>query len=156
MRKKAETETEQSEKIIVDEFKNIKTIDAGNVYTKIHTFKLESSTMLKNIGFDPKRPVLTTVDHCHFFHTYDSYGKKMTQTNSVGGHYHEVNVVNSNGEFHLEISPPKVRKGSQEAIKTDSHTHKYTYIKSEEVKVRQLSAEVARLISGMQQNYRDS
>jgi hypothetical protein len=98
------------------------------------TFKLEVAHFSKNVSFDDKRPILVPVEHCHFYHTYDSGGKKMAQCNSVSGHTHDVSIeVDSKGNMTAICGPAKSNKAFE-----DNHTHKTTYIKSDRFKTRQI------------------
>ena len=98
------------------------------------TFKLEIANYSRNISFDDKRPILVGTEHCHFFHTYDSGGKVMTQCNYVGGHTHDVTItVDEKGNMIGECGPAKSLKPTM-----DNHTHKVTYLKSDRFKTRTL------------------
>lgn len=108
------------------------------------TFKLEVSNFSKNLSFDDKRPLLIGVEHCHFFHTFDSSGKHMTTSNQVGGHHHEVTVrEDKNGKLLASCGP------AIPANFGDNHTHKTTYLKSDRFKVRKMNDEAQRVIAGL-------
>lgn len=59
-------------------------------------FKLEPAKMLKNAHWNPHTPRLVEIEHLHFFHSHDRKGQAQTQTNKVGGHYHEIKLVMAN------------------------------------------------------------
>ena len=106
------------------------------------TFRLEIENYAKNLSFDDKNPLMVGVPHIHFYHTYDSSGKKMSRCNAVGGHHHEVTVKeDKNGNLTAICGPAKSVKGN------DNHTHKVTYIKSDRFKVRKISDEAAKVIA---------
>lgn len=107
------------------------------------TFKLEQSSFHKNISFDANAPLLVPVEHCHFFHTFDSYGKVMKQSNKVGGHYHEVTVEEVDGKL---VGKCSVQIGG---MKDDKHTHEINYIKSDEVTLRTINKEAQEHIARM-------
>ena len=101
------------------------------------TFKLEVANFSKNISFDDKNPILVPVEHCHFYHTFDSSGKRMSQCNSVSGHTHDVTVeVDAKGILSATCGPAKSNKSFD-----DNHTHKVTYVKSDRFKIRTMEPE---------------
>jgi hypothetical protein len=116
--------------------------------------------MKKNTSW--KYGVVNTVpvEHCHFFHTYNSHGKKQIHSNAVGGHYHEVTwyMDETTGELKAECGPPimkyKVKRGGrqktfEDKVKwfdnasdeagvegrwiVDDHRHNIEYLHSEEL-----------------------
>jgi len=111
------------------------------------TFKLELSYFIKNIGFDDQAPLPTSVEHCHFFHTYDSSGKPQDKCNSVGGHWHDIKVtLDEEGNLTAECSTPR---SNRPLIDNDSHVHKVTYIKSDRIQVRKLNPDAQKEIARM-------
>lgn len=116
-------------------------------------FKLEVATFLRNVSFNPKKPISEPVEHCHFYHTFDSSGRNLIKCNSVGGHYHEVKVrVDEDGNLVGETSAPLRNSLSEPLFPSDQHTHKVKYIRSEEFKPRkqneQAMAQYSQFISG--------
>lgn len=132
-------------------------------------FKLLPAEMLKNVSINPETPDLQKATHVHFFHTVDSNGKKQLRSASVGGHFHDVEVIEdpNGGVPKLKISPAKiaVRKKvrgvativsepvrvykdphSEDAI-VDDHTHDYEYVNSCRVAMRQANVEFAKFES---------
>ncbi len=97
-------------------------------------FKLEEVDMIKNASWDDKKPIKVPMKHAHFYHTYDSNGRKMTKSASVGGHWHEMSVfVDKDGLLKAKCS---------QAINTkfgDKHTHKTVYLRSDRLKKRKLN-----------------
>jgi len=109
-------------------------------------FKLEVTNMLKNIGAEDKKPLLTNVEHCHFYRTYDSNGKKQTKCSSIGGHHHEITVsVDSKGNLVAECSPAVGTKFN------DNHTHKVTYLKSDRLQKRKPNIEAIKVADVLNQ-----
>lgn len=123
-------------------------------------FKAEVASYRKNTSWKFAQPKLENVEHCHFFHTYDSNGRPQTKTNSVGGHYHEIKwKVDQSGELVAECGPPIVimdkdpetgkrfRKprpkqlayysananDGEGGLIVDNHTHTMRYVHSEEL-----------------------
>lgn len=141
-----EVEVKQ-EKLVIDKFAGVKTIDTGNAFIKCHTFKLLFSNMLKNVSFNPKDPILVPMEHSHIYHTVDSSGKELTASNPVGGHYHEMKVNVIDGEWVVECSPAISGKSSSELVGTDNHTHQVRYLKTEVVQMRVASQEAMKMIS---------
>lgn len=112
-------------------------------------FKLEVAKAKKNIGTS-RSPRWDDAEHTHYFHTYDSKGKKMKYCASIMGHSHEVYVrENENGELVAECGPPVRReKNSRAEILPfhDNHTHKISYLYSEKVKARKLNEAAAMFV----------
>ena len=120
---------------------------------KTDLFKLEVAECNMNKSWNDK-PSLEEVEHVHFFHTYDSDGRKMSRTNIVAGHFHVIESKDMGDDKPvkiLSVSPPmrevkrKVRgvwtKVAEpvDSVLEDEHTHEITYRRSEEVKARQIS-----------------
>lgn len=117
-------------------------------------FKLKVAVMRKNVSFTDI-PDYVPIEHCHTFHTVDSNGKKQTTSNPVGGHHHEIEVINvKDGVPTLRVSPPmkfvrervagRTRKIAVE-VEGDSHTHEVEYLGSERIRLRATNAEFAKL-----------
>lgn len=131
-------------------------------------FKLKVASMRKNVSFNDK-PEIVSFEHCHIFHTVDSYGQKQFTTNAVGGHFHEVTVIeNPNGGVpKLEISEPKkwvVKKvrgrkkkiavpvvlvDDEEGKEVDTHTHEFEYLGSSQIHLRKPNLEFAKFDSAL-------
>lgn len=122
-------------------------------------FKCEVSKMLKRKPSLITRAIpnfdddLARVEHCHFYHTFNSQGKPMKHTDPVGGHYHEITweLDKASGELRAECGPPitdvtsKSRGGRQVKKKglpvkymnqegdtlVDDHKHDMSYLHSE-------------------------
>lgn len=110
------------------------------------TFKLDVANYAKNLSFDDNNPLLIGVEHCHFFHTFDSNGKKQIRCNAVGGHTHEVTIsIDENGDFVGECSAPISNKKLN-----DKHTHKVSYLKSDRFKVRSINKDAQAYIANME------
>jgi hypothetical protein len=132
----------------------------GSIVMVHDLFKLLLSTMVKDVGFNPEKPVRQEIEHVHFFHTIDSNGRKQLYSNAVGGHFHACTVVETDGVPEIKIGPPlkavrkKVRGGwvtAHEAIRcgdeVDNHTHAVEYIRSEEIKMRDHNTHANQFIS---------
>lgn len=124
-------------------------------------FKLEVAKMRKNMMWYKVPPdEYVNIEHCHFYHTFDSSGKKQVYSTSVGGHFHEMEVIDQG-----EGMPPKI-VGMSGPLKwamvkneygrkvkraipvnsVDNHTHEVTYLQSDEVKLRKMNTEAVKLI----------
>lgn len=147
---------EKEQKIVIDEFKNAKTIDTTNVFVKSHSFKFHPAVMKKNVSWVEKKPQFVDLEHCHIFHSYDSYGRKQTRTNAVGGHYHEIELYIENKELKLKVSPPMQNSGSEKIYPIDTHTHSYSYIKSDEFKMRTVDANSMAMVNAIMKPFNDS
>lgn len=143
------TVEEKTDKIVLDKFSSIKTINNNNIFSKCHSFKLLPSILLRDISPFKKDPMVVTIEHCHIFHTFDSYGREQKTTNSVGGHYHEIELSVVDGEWKSVCSRPLSNKASNELLKNDIHTHELQYLKSGEVQIRTINKEAASMINDM-------
>jgi len=134
--------------------------------TMVHDlYKLEVSSMLKNISWNSDIENVS-IEHCHFFHSVDSDGKVQTTSNSVGGHFHVMEVIqNASGAPTVKCSGPKTygkskyqgkyRKAivpyypgnADEGVAGDNHTHEVTYIRSCEIHPRVNNTEALKVIS---------
>lgn len=94
---------------------------------------------------------LAKMEHCHFFHTFNSQGKPCKYTDPVGGHYHEITWEEQGGDLVARCGPPlhdytkRSKSGKQikkkaepvifvnqdDEVLTDDHTHDIEYIESE-------------------------
>ena len=125
-----------------------------------HLFKAEVEACLKNQSFVFGRPKIEEAEHVHFFHTINSVGTDLKYTNSVGGHYHEIEwSIGEDGEPVAKCGPaicdipkkPNQRmagkrrgpvqfynvednSGSENYIK-DDHSHNMRYIESEMINI---------------------
>jgi len=121
-------------------------------------FKASVGTFLKNVSWKYGEPDIRKVEHCHWFHTFNSQGRPQKYTNVVGGHYHKIDwKVDEKGEMVATCGPAlhkivkKSRNGSKRKIEQhvqwddfrenasddekirDRHTHVMEYILSEEM-----------------------
>lgn len=134
----------------VEEIKQpeIKRIYNDGMHFDSDLFKLEVANMLKNIGYDDKDPVLKNVEHCHFYRTIDSNGRKQNRSSFVGGHTHDVIVkVNENNELVAECAPATGTKFN------DRHTHETTYLKSDAIEKRRMNKDASEFIAKISAPY---
>lgn len=133
---------------------------------KSDLFKLEVAECNINKSWNDA-PNLEEVEHVHFFHTYDSDGRKMEKSNIVANHFHVVeyeNQTDKDGKILADL-PVKIKSVSppmrevKERIKgkwtkvirpikadlEDNHTHEITYRRSEEIVARQISAQAVNI-----------
>jgi len=104
-------------------------------------FKLEVSFMEKNMGVDGQKPSIEKIEHCHFYRTYDSSGKKLDNCSYIGGHTHTITPnFDDDGKITAKCSTPIW------SYKTDTHTHEVRYIKSDKVQKRRINADAIREI----------
>ena len=120
--------------------------------------------MEKNIAWDGTLD-LRKVEHCHFFHTVDSDGKELTNSSSIGGHFHKMEVVkDGDGVPHVKCVSGPVRLAKKKNRRTgkwekitapindyDYHTHDIEYLKSEEITVRKTNVEAVQVQTIMAQ-----
>lgn len=116
----------------------IKRTFTGKTEIASDTFKLNVSSFKKDVFIGGVDRVQADVEHCHFYHTFDSDGKHMTKCNAVGGHSHIVKVnFDENGEMINAECMPEL-----------NHTHTLTYLKSDKVQIRTKNAEYAKIVAG--------
>ncbi len=127
-------------------------------------FKLEVAEVQKNMGIDSPHhePDYVGIPHTHFFHTFDSDGRKQTRSIAIAGHYHVMTETADpdGGPPSVSCGPAvkEVRKRVQgkfvkgeEPLKDDDHVHEITYLKSCKVEKRVANAEAANLIANESQ-----
>lgn len=126
---------------------------------KSDLFKLELSTCNLNKAWN-EMINLESVEHVHFFHTYDSDGKKHTRSQAVAGHFHiiewEDQGTNKPAKI-LSVSGPmrevkrRVRGRWTKVVEPidhnleDNHTHDITYRKTDHVKAREVVSEAVNI-----------
>ena len=125
---------------------SINRVYKGEVEFDHDLFKLEVGMMKKNISIADDNPLYVGVEHCHFYHTYDSSGRKQEACAPIAGHTHEVEIfTDSSGNLMAKVGPASIRKGGKYIpLKGDNHTHEAKYLRSERVKVRKVNAEATK------------
>ncbi len=117
-------------------------------------FKLDISNTIKNLSFRPGEYQPQSVPHIHFFHSVDNSGRKQEYCNSVGGHFHKVDIEYDENDNIVSVKsgPPlrwvekklrngKILKKAERIFLTtdadtgddvyDTHTHKTFYLRSD-------------------------
>lgn len=125
-------------------------IIGGKAQIKSDLFKLEVAACNVNKSFNDI-PDIYEQEHIHWFHTYDSDGKKHIRSNAVSGHFHviqyeeqgenkPVKILSVSGPMHEVKRKVKGRwlKVIEEVSSTleDDHTHQITYKKTDIVEIR--------------------
>jgi len=134
----------------------------GDVTIDHDLFKLQAAKFLKNISIDINNPIWMPAEHCHFYHSHDSSGKRLEKSSATGGHFHEMEVkVDKKGNLSATCSRPLKRvwnpkkrryentpfnSGAAEGA-GDNHVHEVTYIKSDKIEIRKLNSEAAKFQS---------
>lgn len=131
---------------------------AGNMELDHDLFKLEVAPMMKDLSWSDI-PNYVQVEHCHFYHTIDSSGRKLLESSSVGGHFHEMFLTEQQGKAPSVVCGPPVKyvlkkvagrwKKVTEQIKADSHVHNVKYVSSEKVQLRKMNAEYLKVQSAI-------
>jgi hypothetical protein len=135
----------------------------GRMKVRIDTFKLAAAMMKKNVGIQQderdaakrarinsrtRGAIIVELEHCHIYHTYDSSGKEMSRCNHVGGHTHEITVSkDADGNLVAKCSPPIQNSPSETIVNDDDHTHNVVYLKSQDVELRRINEDAARMYS---------
>lgn len=142
---------------------------------KVHIdhYKLKVASKMANIGLQGARKEdgdhemnLVKQEHVHFFHTYDSNGKKQTRSSSIAGHTHQITEISQGPGQPPKITVgPAVKEVRSKDKKTKKwiisyapaddglddnevgHTHEPEYLWSEEVETRDINAEALKLES---------
>lgn len=134
----------------------------GNDFTFIHDlYKLDLAHMKKDMATQGNAPFLQNVEHVHFYHSFDSTGRKQVKSTMIGGHFHEVTVI-SEGD---DENPPRIKVGPAvkyvsvrnkrtkrvekriQPLAMDEHTHDVTYLRSDKLKPRKVSDEFVKFQS---------
>lgn len=132
----------------------------GNAFNfKSDLFKLEVAECNIDKSWTDA-PNLEAVEHVHFFHTYDSDGRKMMRTNMVAGHFHTIEYTDQGDDKPVKITAVSgpmrevKRRIKGKFVKViepvnssleDDHTHKPTYRRTENVVARQISAQAVNI-----------
>ena len=128
-------------------------------------YRLEIANLTRNIAYDGQEPVWESIPHIHHFHSVDSTGRPQTVTPPVAGHFHEVvQAPAAPGEIASVVAGPPMkwviqrigntRKKRRIAVPVegDYHTHKVTYMGSNQIKLREINPEFVKLQSAFQAN----
>jgi hypothetical protein len=113
-------------------------------------YKLEVAAMRQDKGLDgvfvggrqviPPKPNFVPVEHCHFYHSHDSSGRKQQFSTSTAGHCHEITIVEKNGKLEAICSDSVIRSSNGKTFqmknKESIHKHDVTYLVSEKIEVR--------------------
>lgn len=104
-------------------------------------------------------------EHIHFFHSYDSSGKKQTKSTMIAGHFHPIEVIPAKGAGKhptIKVGPamkevkrkdPRTKKWviayqpADEGLEPgeEAHTHKWEYMWSQETQVRAVNLKAVAL-----------
>jgi len=124
-------------------------------------FKLLVAKMYKNLSWQPiPEDEYTAIEHCHFFHTFDSSGKKQVHSTSVGGHFHIMEIIEEEGKTpkvlcksgplkYIRKKNRKTRKYERVAVpvnEVDTHKHTVVYLQSNVLKFRKINDEAVKVI----------
>lgn len=131
----------------------------GECYSDL--FKLEVSACHVNKSYNDV-PDLYEQEHIHWFHTFDSDGKKHTRSNAVSGHFHvieyaeqgegkPVKVLSVSGPMHevkrkIKGRWVKVTEAVSSSLE-DDHTHEITYKKTDIVEIRSQSPNAINIVA---------
>lgn len=118
-------------------------------------FKLEVERVGKNIAVPGSQPLLVGIDHCHYYHSVNSRGKKQADCTPIAGHTHKVTYhKDDNGDLVGECSGPysrqliKLANGTRAErvmpTKGDNHTHKVTYQNSSVFKMKDINPDAVK------------
>jgi hypothetical protein len=114
-------------------------------------FKALACTYFKNTSWRKGVVQLDPIEHAHHFHSHNQYGMAQEYTNSVGGHFHKVEVqVAADGTLVAVCGKPlrkiqrRLRNGTvkteivevaffddEKGTIKDDHTHTMTYMGSD-------------------------
>lgn len=131
----------------------------GQVYSDL--FKLEVAACNVNKSYNDV-PDIYEQEHIHWFHTFDSDGKKHTRSNAVSGHFHvieykdqgegkPVEILSVSGPMHevkrkIKGKWTKVVEPVSSTLE-DDHTHSITYKKTDIVEIRSQSAQAINIVA---------
>lgn len=146
-----------SQKIHVDHYK---LLVAADVYNYAPTQVGDKA----KIEMPVPKPQYTEREHVHFFHTYDSNGKKQTKSTSIAGHHHEITVIAQGVDQPPKIvCGPAVKEVRRKDPRTkewviglapadddkftiqECHVHEIMYLSSEEATIRDMNMRAIQL-----------
>lgn len=120
-------------------------------------YKLQLAQLDRNIALPDAQPEYIKIDHVHHFHTITSDGKKQTRSTSIGGHFHEMEIIDQGKDLpplvKCKSGPMKevtvMRYGKRVKITVpindvDHHTHEVDYERSNIILERQRNIEAAK------------
>lgn len=138
-----------------------KRVLSGKITIHSDLFKLEVASCNVNKSWTDA-PDLHEQEHMHWFHTYDSDGKKHLRSNAVSGHFHmieyeeqgegkPVKILSVSGPMHEVKRKVKGRWAKVvepvSATLEDDHTHAIRYIKTDMVELRVQSAQAISIVA---------
>lgn len=151
----AKKETEQPAKAAPE----IERVYIGSQQIDHDLYKLKSSIMKTNVSWT-QQPRYVEAEHCHFFHSVDSDGRRQTHSVAIGGHFHEMMMIKparGKAPAVYRCGPPvkEVRRlgdngkwvKGYERLKHDDHVHDVEYINSVPVAKRTQSADATNVIT---------
>jgi len=127
-------------------------------------YKLEVEMMRKDVSYN-NVPVWEQFAHSHIYHTINSQGKKLNKCAAVGGHTHEITLVDKGpnkapellcGPACKEVKYAKngVVQKRLDPMPGDSHTHKVTYLRSDKIVPGQVHKGTAQVMAEMESRLR--
>lgn len=133
---------------------------AGQENIHSDLFKLEIAKVQKNIGIDSREhePEFVGIPHMHFFHSVDSDGKPHKYAVAIAGHTHEmIEEKDPDGGPSTFTAGPALQEvrrkingkfqKAHERIRFDDHTHVVSYVRSTNVKKREINAEATTIVT---------
>ena len=106
---------QQKQPEVIRRPKKFQRVTKGNREFNHDLFKLGVANFKKNISLTPGDPQLIDVEHCHFFHSFDSRGREQIKCTPQAGHWHQIIVhrdedgeimMDENGRPMIECGPP--------------------------------------------------
>lgn len=132
-----------------------------NIRIESDLFKLQTAKAKKNVSWSDGDIQLEEVEHVHFFHTYDSDGRRQDRSAPVGGHFHLVEFEEGKNGKPAKIKsisgPMKMAKVKEKGRwkqkpvplseeLEDSHTHDIKYLKSDSVQAREHNVNAIQMV----------
>lgn len=127
-------------------------------------FELQVADVFKNMSWNKKKE-WERFPHKHFFHTFDSDGRKLIRSTAALGHYHKMEVTDQGeGEPPVVVCGPAFidrmmadddgvyRKTAIELTGKEAHTHELEYRYSDKLKARKPNSESLKVINKVIQN----
>lgn len=124
-------------------------------------YRLETTEMVRNMSWN-KKPMWENFDHKHFFHTFDSEGRKQTKSTAALGHFHPMILEQSaEGVPVVKCGPAmkevlmrdedtgEYKKTAIELKGREAHVHPVNYLHSERLKTRKVNDQAAVAISNV-------
>lgn len=144
---------QKTKKELVESNKKLERVYAKQQELDHDLYKLKVASLVRNASYNESQPIFENVEHCHYFHSIDSRGRKMETSSKVGGHFHKMEVQPDGTVIcGPAVTEVKVKKHGRVVTeyrtnRHDTHTHEVEYRFSEKIKPQTPNVEFAKVQS---------